>query len=85
MHAPRLLLVDHLERISERAAALLLHLDDEEGSPAAQDEVELVGAGACVRLDQPVSAQSIVAKGAALAAVHAACSTDTTASPGSSS
>ena len=73
------------EGFSEPAPALLLHLDDEERPSPAEDEVELVGARARVRLDEAVSAKSIVAKSATLAAVHAARSTGTISSPGSSS
>src|SRR5262245_44431363 len=69
---PRLLLVDHLERMPERAAGLLLHLDDEDAASAAKYEVELVATHACVRREQAVSAESIVAEGDSLAPVHAA-------------
>ena len=71
-HAARLLGVDHLERMTEAVAALLLDLDHEQPAPSAQDEIELVAAGAGVGVEQAVAAKPVVAEGAALAAIHAA-------------
>ena len=71
-HAARLLGIDHLQRMTEGGAALLLDLDHDQTAPSAQDEVELVAAGAGVGLEQAVAAKPVVAKGAALAAIHAA-------------
>ena len=56
----------------EIGAAFLLDLDDENAAPAPEDEVELVAAGAHVGLEQPIAAKPVVAKRAALAAIHAA-------------
>ncbi len=67
-----LLLVDHLERIAEGSAALLLHLDHEQPLASTQDQVELVPPHARVRLDEAVATEPVVGEGAALAAVHAA-------------
>src|SRR5262245_60724396 len=67
----RLGLVDHLQRVTERASGLLLHLDDEDAASAAKYEVELVDTHARVRREQPVAAEPIVAKGDSLAPVHA--------------
>ena len=72
MHAARLLVVDHLQRVPERRAALLLHLDDENAAAAPQDEVELEAPDARIRREQAVAAESVVAKGESLAPVHAA-------------
>src|SRR6187200_1805576 len=57
-----LLLVDHLERVPERRAALLLHLDDHDAVTASQDEIELVAAGSRVCLEQSIAAEAIVTK-----------------------
>jgi hypothetical protein len=70
--ATGLLLVDHLERVPEAGAALLLHLDDEDAATAAQHEIELVPPHPNVRGQEPVSAESVVTEGDSLAPVHAA-------------
>jgi hypothetical protein len=70
--ATHLLLVDHLEGVTERAAALLLHLDDKEAVASPEHEIELVPADADVRVHEPVSAKPVVEECAALAAIHAA-------------
>ncbi|OFW75729.1 MAG: hypothetical protein A2Y55_10470 [Actinobacteria bacterium RBG_16_68_12] len=72
MHPPRLLRVDHLERVAEAVPALLLHLDDEEATPAPEDEVELVASRVRVRVEQAVAAEPVVAERSALPAIHAA-------------
>jgi len=72
MHAPHFLRVDHLERIPVARTALLLHLDDDEALAPAKDEIQLVTTSARVRCEQPISAKSVVAKSAPLAAIHAA-------------
>jgi len=72
MDATDLLRVDHLERVAERRTALLLHLDDDHGSSAPKHEIELVAANASIGREEPVSAESVVAKGAPLAPIHAA-------------
>ena len=64
--------MNHLERMPEVRASLLLHLDDQHRPAAPQHEVELVAARPRVGLEQSVPAESIVKEGAALAAVHAA-------------
>ena len=71
-HAANLLLVDHLERVPERRASLLLHLDEQHSPAATEDEVELVASDARVRVEQAVAAKPVVAEGAALARVQAA-------------
>jgi hypothetical protein len=70
--ATLLLRADHLERPSVSVSSLSLHLDDDETSSAAEDEVELVSAGTNIRGEQAVAAQAIVAKRTALTRVHAA-------------
>ena len=71
-HAALLLRVDHLERMSERGAAFLLHLDDDETTATPEDEVELVAAGAGVGVEEAVAAEPVVAESAALPAIHVA-------------
>lgn len=71
-HAPRLLRVDHLEGMPEVGAALLLHLDDHEAAAAPEHEIELIASRARVRVEEAVAAEPVVAKGAPLAAIHAA-------------
>jgi len=71
-HAPHLFRIDHLERMSEAGATLLLHLDDDEPTATPEDEVELVSASASIRLEEAIAADPIVPEGAALAAIHAA-------------
>jgi hypothetical protein len=71
-HAPALLRVDHLERVAEVLPALLLDLHDEQTPASPENEIELVAAGADVRVDEPVAAKPVVAKGTALAAIHTA-------------
>ena len=68
----RMIRKGRLEWRAEVAPALLLHLDDEQPPAAPQDQVELVAADAGVRGDEPVAAEPVVEKGAALAAIHAA-------------
>jgi hypothetical protein len=58
--------------MAERATRLLLHLDEEQRATATQDEIQLVPPYADVRVDEAVSAEPVVGKGAALAAIHAA-------------
>ena len=70
--APHLLFVDHLQRMPELGPALLLHLDDEKAAASPYDEIELVATDARVGVEKFVTAKSVVAKGAALAAIHAA-------------
>jgi hypothetical protein len=70
--APHLLRVDHLEGIAVVGTPLLLHLDDNEAAAAPQHEIELVSTNARVRVEESVSAEPVVAKGAPLAAIHAA-------------
>ena len=72
MHAACLLLVDHLERVSEGLAALLLDLDDEKRAAASKHEIELVPTRVDVRIEKPVPPQSVVSERAPLATVHAA-------------
>jgi hypothetical protein len=57
--------------MAERGAGLLLDLDHEHATTASQDEVELVAADPNVRVEEPVAAESVVAKGDSLAPVHA--------------
>jgi len=47
---------DHLQRVSEPCPALRLNLAEDDGSPAAQDEVELVPANPRVRIQHAVAA-----------------------------
>ena len=70
--APHLLGVDHLERMPELGAALLLHLDHHETAAAPQHEIQLVATDPRVSVQKPIAAKAIVAEGAALAAIHAA-------------
>jgi hypothetical protein len=72
VNPPELLLVDHLERVAIAGDTLLLHLDDEDAAAAPQDEVELIAADPCVRVEQPVSPQPIVPESASLSPIHAA-------------
>ncbi len=71
-HATHLLGIDHLQGMPEADTAFLLDLDHEQPGPSSQDEVELVPSRPGVRLEQPIATKSIVTKGAALAAIHAA-------------
>ena len=64
-HAARLLGVDHLERMTEAVAALLLDLDHEQPTTSTQDEIELVAARARVGVEQAVAAKPVVTEGAA--------------------
>jgi hypothetical protein len=70
----RFLRVNHLQRVTEVRAALLLHLDDDDAAAASKHEVELVPTHVCVRVEQAIPTQPVVEEGAALAAVHAATS-----------
>jgi hypothetical protein len=72
VHAPRFLRIDHLEWMSEVGTALLLYLDDHDTTAPAEDEVELEAGRTCVRSEKAVAAEPVVAKGAPLAAIHAA-------------
>lgn len=72
VYAPHLLCVDHLQRMPELGAALLLHFDHEQPAPAAQHEIELVPADTRVGVEETVAAKAIVAESAPLAAVQAA-------------
>ena len=72
VHSASFFLVDHLERMSERLAAFLLHLDDEDSTTAPHYEIKLVPPDARVGREEPVAAKSVVAEGAPLSAVHAA-------------
>src|SRR5205823_12150855 len=66
---PALLLgPDHLERVAEAPAQLLLHLAEDEPSPAPGDDVELVAAGPDVPRDDPVAAQAVEPGGTPLGA-----------------
>ncbi len=71
-HAAPLLGIDHLQGMTEGGSTFLLDLDHDQAAPSAQDEVELVAAGAGVGVEQAVAAKPVVAEGAALAAIHAA-------------
>src|SRR5919106_228949 len=71
---PALLGADHLERMPVLGTPLLLHLHDDEAAPSPQDEVELVPAGACIRVEESVAAEPVVQERAPLAAVHATAS-----------
>jgi hypothetical protein len=71
-NTPYLLLVDHLEWVTEHCAGLLLYLDDEHAAASPKDEVELVAADASIRFEESVAAESIVPEGDSLAPVHAA-------------
>ena len=64
--APLLLLGDHLLRVAEARAALLLHLAEDEVAAAADDEVELVAARPGVHVEDPVAAEPVVESRAAL-------------------
>ncbi len=48
---------DHLQRVAEPSPALRLHLAEDDRSPAAQDEVELVAADPLVRRQHAIAAQ----------------------------
>jgi hypothetical protein len=72
VHSSHLLLVDHFERIPVLGTSLLLHLDHDEAAAAPQHEIEFVSTYARVGVEQVVSAKSVVAEGAPLAAIHAA-------------
>lgn len=77
LHAPRLLRSDHLERVAELVSTLLLHLDHDYAASSAHDEIKLVATRTHVRGEQAVAAKPVVAKRAALAAVHAASQLET--------
>jgi hypothetical protein len=70
--APHLLFIDHLERVPVLHTSLLLHLDHEQSTPAAKDEVELIATHPRVGIEKPVAAKSIVPESAPFAAIHAA-------------
>ena len=61
-----------IERVPESGTALLLHLDDEQPAPAAEDEVELVATDSDVRADEPIAPQAVMPECDSLAPVHAA-------------
>jgi hypothetical protein len=71
-YAARLRRIDHLQGVPEAGTALFLDFDHQDAVPSAQDQVELVAAGAGVGLEQAVAAEAVVAECAALAAIHAA-------------
>jgi hypothetical protein len=81
VHAPHLLRIDHLERVTVSVPALLLHLDNDETAASAQNEIELVAGDACVGVQKPVSAQAVVPESEPLSAIHAAESLAGRASP----
>src|SRR5207237_6468466 len=59
--AALLLRADHLDRIAEALAELLLHLDEGEPAAAADDEVELVAGDPDVLAEDAVAAQPVPA------------------------
>ena len=65
----QLLLVDHLERVTEPSAGLPLDLAKDEPPAAPDDQVELVTARPDVRAENAVAAQAVVAGGASLVRV----------------
>lgn len=56
----------HLEGISEPAIAFRLHLAEDDGSAATDDEVELIATDPDVRSENPVAAQAVVPERTAL-------------------
>jgi hypothetical protein len=69
---PLLLQVDHVQRVAEAGAGLLLDLAEHEPPPAAGDDVQLVAAGPDVPAEDPVAAQAVPEHGAPLGAPAAA-------------
>src|SRR5581483_1888611 len=72
--APLLLRADHLERVAEALADLLLDLAEDQVPAPAGDDVELVPAGPGVPPQDPVAADPVVPGGAPLglrASLHA--------------
>jgi hypothetical protein len=65
---PPLLCGDHLERMTERAAALALDLAEDDPASAPDDQIELVPACPDVRPEDPIPAQAVVERRAALEA-----------------
>lgn len=65
---PALLRRDHLERMAERTRPLPLDLAEDEPATAPHDQVELVATGPDVRAQDPVPAQAVVERCAALEA-----------------
>src|SRR5690349_20673284 len=61
-----LLLVDHLDGLSERTTALGLHLAEDEPPPAPHDKVELVPTRPRVRVQDAIATQPVPPRGAAL-------------------
>src|SRR6266545_4966295 len=59
VQASLLLLVHHLQWITEPLPNLLLYLAEDEPSPPTHDDVELVAAGPGVLREDPVTAQAI--------------------------
>jgi len=70
--ASNLLVIDHLERITERRAALFLYLHDDKATAPPEHEIELVATDARVGGEESVAAKTIVKESAPLAPVHAA-------------
>src|SRR5439155_19316285 len=68
-HAPDLLGVDHLQRISVAVAGLALHFAERERASAPHDEVQLVAADPDVRAEDAVAAQAVVPTSPLLARV----------------
>src|SRR5438128_992034 len=64
--AALLLRGDHLQRVAEAIAGLLLHLDEAQLLAAADDEVELVAARPDVGAEDLPAAQAVPAPGAPL-------------------
>src|SRR5579864_9508955 len=60
-HAALLLGADHLRRIAERGAALLLHLDEAQRPAASRDEVDLAAGRPHVRAEDAPAAQPVPA------------------------
>jgi hypothetical protein len=63
---PHLLGGDHLERVAPLSPALRLHLAEDDGATAADDEIELVATDPRISGQDPVAAQSVMPQGAAL-------------------
>src|SRR6266545_136199 len=59
VQASLLLLVHHLQWITEPLPNLLLYLAEDEPSPSTHDDVELVAAGPGVLRKDPVTAQAV--------------------------
>jgi len=70
--APTLLGIDRAKRPTERVPCSLFYLDEHELPPASDDEIELVAAGADVRVENAVAAKPVVTRGESLSSVHAA-------------